>query len=193
MGCKPGLYLTSESHPCESLHEQVIQMALGGVFMSAKVTPVSDSPAEDVDLSSLQTPATQPATTREDRAPIRASRLSSTLALALWKDVTVASVAGDMPDLSARQTAVLMCVYLEEGPHTVRSLAARLNVTKAVISRAIDRLKSYDYILRADDPRDRRSIVLRRTPEGINYLRAFANIIQRELPDSLNPSRTPRR
>ena len=122
-----------------------------------------------------------------DRAPMRASRLSSTDTLNLWKDVTVASVAGDMPDLSARQMAVLMCVYLEEGPHTVRSLARRLNVTKAVISRAIDRLKSYSYILRADDPRDRRSIVLRRTPDGINYLRDFAGLISKELPDTLRP------
>ncbi|MGB3455510.1 MAG: MarR family transcriptional regulator [Litorimonas sp.] len=139
-------------------------------------------PDEDPNLSSLQLPAARPAEPRDDRR-VRPSRLSSTLALAHWKDVTVASVSGDLPDLSARQTAVLMCVYLEEGPHTVRSLAARLNVTKAVISRAIDRLKSYDFILRADDPRDRRSIVLRRTPDGINYLRAFANIIQREMPE----------
>ena len=149
--------------------------------------PSTTSPETDPNLSSFQTDKDGAPKTRSSRS-IRPSRLSSTLALALWQDVTVASVASDMPDLSARQTAVLMCVYLEEGPHTVRSLAARLNVTKAVISRAIDRLKSYNYILRADDPRDRRSIVLRRTPEGINYLRAYANIIQRELPDGLTQS-----
>ncbi|WP_298916128.1 MarR family transcriptional regulator [uncultured Algimonas sp.] len=170
--------------------------------MSAKVNPEDGTgPAQstsgqsadrDPNLSAFE--MKQAAAPRADR-PIRASRLSSTLALALWKDVTISSVAGDMPDLSARQTAVLMCVYLEDGPHTVRSLAARLNVTKAVISRAIDRLKSYNYILRADDPRDRRSIVLRRTPEGINYLRAFAKIIQREMPDGLTsaPLPAPRR
>ena len=152
--------------------------------------PSTTSPETDPNLSSFQTDkdgAPKTWSSRSSRS-IRPSRLSSTLALALWKDVTVASVASDMPDLSARQTAVLMCVYLEEGPHTVRSLAARLNVTKAVISRAIDRLKSYNYILRADDPRDRRSIVLRRTPEGINYLRAYAKIIQSELPDGLTQS-----
>lgn len=129
----------------------------------------------------------RPETGSRNTRPIRASRMSSTLSLALWKDVTVASVAGDMPDLSARQMAVIMCVYLEDGPHTVRSLAARLNVTKAVISRAIDRLKSYDYIKRADDPRDRRSIVLRRTPDGINFLRNYADIIQREMPEGFRP------
>ena len=152
--------------------------------------PSTTSPETDPNLSSFQTDKDGAPKTRSSRSSrsIRPSRLSSTLALALWKDVTVASVASDMPDLSARQTAVLMCVYLEEGPHTVRSLAARLNVTKAVISRAIDRLKSYNYILRADDPRDRRSIVLRRTPEGINYVRAYAKIIQSELPDGLTQS-----
>jgi DNA-binding MarR family transcriptional regulator len=168
--------------------------------MASKVNPATETVTDEAELSALElsqeTPdaasQTPPLTGRAAR-PIRPSRLSSTLALALWKDVTVASVAGDMPDLSARQTAVLMCVYLEEGPHTVRSLAARLNVTKAVISRAIDRLKSYHYIVRADDPRDRRSIVLRRTPEGINYLRAFAGLIQREMPDSLTSGRSPRR
>ena len=145
------------------------------------------APTEDPQLSSLEIQRQAPAESTKKRR-IKASRMSHTLTLALWKDVTIASVAGSLPDLSARQTAVLMCVYLEEGPHTVRSLAARLNVTKAVISRAIDRLKTYNFILRADDPRDRRSIVLRRTPEGINYLRSFANIIQSEMPDGLLPS-----
>jgi len=164
--------------------------------MAAKVNSATETATDSSELSKLGAfqealkPPAEP--TREER-PIRPSRLSSTLALALWKDVTVASVAGNMPDLTARQTAVLMCVYLEEGPHTVRSLAARLNVTKAVISRAIDRLKSYNYILRADDPRDRRSIVLRRTPDGINYLRAFAALIQREMPDGLRPQKPSRR
>lgn len=168
--------------------------------MASKVNPTTKTVSDNAELSALEipqdapdvTPQSAPLTGRAAR-PIRPSRLSSTLALALWKDVTVASVAGDMPDLSARQTAVLMCVYLEEGPHTVRSLAAQLNVTKAVISRAIDRLKSYNYILRADDPRDRRSIVLRRTPDGINYLRAFASLIQSEMPEGLTPGQSSRR
>jgi DNA-binding MarR family transcriptional regulator len=165
--------------------------------MASKMNPTTKTVSDNDEFSALELSQeavdTAPQTTGRAARPIRPSRLSSTLALALWKDVTVASVAGDMPDLSARQTAVLMCVYLEEGPHTVRSLAARLKVTKAVISRAIDRLKSYNYILRADDPRDRRSIVLRRTPDGINYLRAYASLIQREMPDGLSPGRPSRR
>lgn len=164
--------------------------------MASKMNSTPETASVNADVTRLNalqsTPPVNPKVGRDAR-PIRPSRLSSTLALAMWKDVTVASVAGDMPDLSARQTAVLMCVYLEEGPHTVRSLAARLKVTKAVISRAIDRLKSYNYILRADDPRDGRSIVLRRTPDGINYLRDFASLMQREMPDALMPGKPSRR
>lgn len=120
---------------------------------------------------------------------MRASRLTSIQTLSLWRDVTVASVAGELPDLSARQLAVLLCVYMEEGPHTVRSLASRLNVTKAVISRAIDRLTSHGYIERADDPRDKRSIVLRRTADGIRFLREFAGIIHDVMPESFQDVR----
>lgn len=164
--------------------------------MASKMNPTPETLSDNAESSALDAPLPLPQRPQKvgrDARPIRPSRLSSTLALAMWKDVTVASVAGDMPDLSARQTAVLMCVYLEEGPHTVRSLAARLKVTKAVISRAIDRLKSYNYILRADDPRDGRSIVLRRTPDGINYLRDFASLMQREMPDALIPGKPSRR
>lgn len=162
--------------------------------MSAKVN--KDVPADPLSSDIPIEPSAFIETDKDEartRPQIRPSRLSSTLALSLWKDVTVASVSGDMPDLSARQTAVLMCVYLEEGPHTVRSLAAQLNVTKAVISRAIDRLKSYDYILRAPDPRDRRSIVLRRTPKGIKYLQAFAQLIQTEFPENFGHAQPRRR
>ncbi len=44
------------------------------------------------------------------------------------------------PDLSARQTAILLTVYLELPPHTVRGLAKQLGVTKPVITRALDTL-----------------------------------------------------
>jgi DNA-binding MarR family transcriptional regulator len=100
--------------------------------------------------------------------------------LDLWHRVTMQSVQGEAPDLTSRQMAVLMTIYLSEGPHTVRSLAKHLNVTKAVISRAIDRLGQYGYVERAPDPRDKRSVIMRRTSGGINYLRDFARLIQVE-------------
>jgi len=112
--------------------------------------------------------------------PLRRPKINLSEGLDLWHQVTMASVRNSEPDLSTRQMAVLMTIYLSEGPHTVRSLAKHLNVTKAVISRAIDRLCSYSYIERASDPRDKRSVIMRRTSGGINYLRDFARVIQSE-------------
>ena len=50
--------------------------------------------------------------------------LDRSTALDLWRTVTVMTVRGDEPDLTARQMAVLMTVYLSPAPHTVRGLVA---------------------------------------------------------------------
>src|SRR5690606_40412386 len=58
----------------------------------------------------------------------------SSQALRLWHDVTMSLVTDGDKDLTSRQMAILMTVYLEPPPHTVRGLAARLDVTKPVRS-----------------------------------------------------------
>ena len=102
-------------------------------------------------------------------------------ALALWHRVTLETVISNGPDLSARQLAILMSVYLENKSHTVKSLSEKLNVTKAVISRGLDTLTKYGFVKRAPDPSDRRSIIVTRTSGGILYLQRFADIIQSEI------------
>lgn len=77
---------------------------------------------------------------------------------------------------------MLMTIYLDEGLHTVRSMAKHLGITKAAISRATDSLCKLGYIERKPDHRDKRSIILARTPLGIHYLSEFADIIQAERP-----------
>jgi DNA-binding MarR family transcriptional regulator len=109
-------------------------------------------------------------------------KLSRKESLAFWHRVTLASVRSDAPDLSARQLAMMMSIYLEAGPHTVRSLAAHLQVTKAAISRATDSLCKLGYIVRKPDPRDKRSVLLARTSKGIHFLSALGDTIQSELP-----------
>jgi hypothetical protein len=54
----------------------------------------------------------------------------------ILRDTVVALVRRDGPDLSARQLGVFLTVYLTDGPHTVRGLAAELNVSKPAITRA---------------------------------------------------------
>src|SRR5690606_12347960 len=58
--------------------------------------------------------------------------------LRLWQQVMLAEVRGDFHDLTMRQMAILLTIYLDPPPHTVRSPAEKLNVSKPVITRALD-------------------------------------------------------
>lgn len=97
--------------------------------------------------------------------------------LDIWRRAIVDSVRRDAPDLSARQMAVLLSVYMTPPPHTVRGLAEILNVSKPAITRALDRLGEYRLARRKSDARDRRSILVQRTVRGSVYLSEFAEII----------------
>lgn len=106
-------------------------------------------------------------------------------ALDLWRGAIVESVRREAPDLSARQMALLLTVYLTPSPHTVRGLAATLNVSKPAITRALDRLGDYGLVKRKTDEADRRSVIVQRTVKGSVFLREFADIITaaaKELP-----------
>lgn len=98
-------------------------------------------------------------------------------ALELWRHSLLASVRGDAPDLSARQMAILLCVFLGEGPHTVRGLAKTLNISKPAVSRALDRLGELGYIRRERDDLDRRNVLVQRTENGATFLTGFADMI----------------
>lgn len=111
-------------------------------------------------------------------------RLSSTRILDLWRGALVETVRRDAPDLSARQMALLLTVYLTPPPHTVRGLAADLNVSKPAITRALDRLGTHELVRRKPDQADRRSILVERTVKGSVYLSEFADIVQQALTDS---------
>ena len=108
------------------------------------------------------------------------SHISRSDALGLWYAVSLDAVRDDAPDLSARQMVILMTVYLTAAPHTVRSLAAHLNVTKAVITRALDSLGQMGFVARARDPQDKRSVLVQRTGRGSSYLTGFADAIRAE-------------
>lgn len=110
--------------------------------------------------------------------PVRFNRKD---ALALWHDVTLNNVRGDGPELSPRQLVILTTVYLETGPHTIRSLALKMDLTKSPIARAIDRLEAQKLLRRCADPRDKRSIIIERTPLGTAYLSSFADNIRDNL------------
>jgi DNA-binding MarR family transcriptional regulator len=97
--------------------------------------------------------------------------------IGILRETIVALVRNDGPDLSARQLAVLLSVYLSEGPHTVRGLAADLNVSKPAITRALDRLGELDLARRKVDPADRRSVLVQRTARGSAFLHDLQKVM----------------
>lgn len=98
-------------------------------------------------------------------------------ALQLWRRALVSSVRKDGPDLSARQLALLLTVFLTPPPHTVRGLAATLNVSKPAITRALDRLGRLGYIKRKRDQEDRRNVLVQRTVKGSVFLTEFGQMV----------------
>lgn len=95
----------------------------------------------------------------------------------LLRDTIVSLVRRDGADLSARQLGVFLTCYLNDGGHTVRGLAAELNVSKPAITRALDRLGELDLARRKVDPLDRRSVLVQRTPKGSAFLRDLRTIM----------------
>ena len=113
-------------------------------------------------------------------------------ALDLLHRATVAGVRRDAPDLTARQMAVLLSVYMTQPPHTVRGLATSLNVSKPAVTRALDRLSELGLARRKPDPRDGRSVLVQRTVKGSVYLSEFAELIaaaERDNADQAGPAR----
>ncbi len=95
----------------------------------------------------------------------------------ILRETIVALVRRDGPDLSARQLGVFLTCYLQDGAHTVRGLAATLNVSKPAITRALDRLGELDLARRKVDPADRRSVLVQRTLKGTAFLRDLRGIM----------------
>lgn len=102
--------------------------------------------------------------------------LSAQQVLELWRGVMIAGLHRDHPDLTARQFALLLHVYLRPPPHTVRGLSAALGLSKPAITRALDRLGRYDFLRRKRDQADRRNVLIQRTIKGSVYLREFGDL-----------------
>lgn len=97
----------------------------------------------------------------------------SEASLAGWMKALIAYVRSGEPDLTNRQMALLMLVYLTPGPHTVRGLARLLGVSKPVVTRALNTLGGLGYLLRERDLDDRRNVFVVRTSNGAEFLDVF--------------------
>ena len=71
-------------------------------------------------------------------------------------------------DHTSRQ--LTLGLLLSGKPMTVRALADAMNIGKPAVTRAIDRLVTDKYLVRADDPDDRRSVLVSLTPAGRKFI-----------------------
>lgn len=107
-----------------------------------------------------------------------------------WMNVLVRYVQSNQPDLTNRQLALLLIVYLLPGPHTVRGLAAQLHVSKPVITRALNSLSALNYLRRQRDESDLRNVLVEQTPDGNDFLTTFAELIE-QANDGTSKGHTP--
>ena len=101
--------------------------------------------------------------------------------------ITLAMVRETKPDgladFTHRQLAILLTVYLERPPHTVRGLAHKLGVTKPVITRALDSMGKQAIIARRRDEADKRNVIIQRTVKGALYVEKLGDMVIRKAAD----------
>jgi len=90
----------------------------------------------------------------------------------------ISYVRSGQPDLTNRQMALILLVYLTPGPHTVRGLAQRLGVSKPVITRALNTLGGLGYLRRVRDEADRRNVFVAKTSTGQDFLEGFNRYLE---------------
>ncbi len=98
-------------------------------------------------------------------------------ALSFWHGVTSTALQKMPLDLSARQTAVLLNIYLMPSPHSIKSLSEELMISKPAVCRAVDALENAKLVKRSRDKQDKRNVIIQRTVKGSVYLSEFADII----------------
>ena len=86
-------------------------------------------------------------------------------------------VATQGVDLSMRQIAILLTVYLAGEAATVRGLSATLEISKPAVSRALDRLADLGLVRRKIDETDRRNVLIQRTVKGSVFLNDLGEIL----------------
>lgn len=101
-------------------------------------------------------------------------------ALRSWMQTLIRYVRSGQPDLTNRQMALMLLVYLTPGPHTVRGLANVLGVSKPVITRALNTLGSLGYLRRVRDEADRRNVFVAKTSTGQDFLDSFERNLEQD-------------
>ena len=96
--------------------------------------------------------------------------MNTSLSLQRLSRYLVAYVRSGLPDLTNRQLAIMLLVAEDKEPQTVRAMAAALNVSKPVITRALNKLAELGYLRRQRDEADKRNVFIAMTDKGAQFL-----------------------
>ena len=75
----------------------------------------------------------------------------------------------------------VMEALLHKGPLPVKALGEKVLLTSGSMTAAIDRLERRGLVAREDDPQDRRSRIVRLTPEGRKTIQALFRVHERDM------------
>jgi MarR family 2-MHQ and catechol resistance regulon transcriptional repressor len=75
----------------------------------------------------------------------------------------------------------VMEALLHKGPLPVKALGEKVLLTSGSMTAAIDRLERRGWVMRGDDPQDRRSRIVRLTPEGRKTIQALFRTHERDM------------
>ena len=107
----------------------------------------------------------------------------------LMRETALALVRHDGRDLSARQVAVFLVVYMDDAIQSVSSLAGLLNISRPAVTRILDRLIQFDLAAREEVGQDRRRVLVRRTRQGTAFFHEMADIARSVSIDQPNHER----
>tara|TARA_R110002073_G_scaffold20483_6_gene73280 strand:- start:1481 stop:1882 length:402 start_codon:yes stop_codon:yes gene_type:complete len=97
--------------------------------------------------------------------------------LEMMRRVSADAVRGAAADLTARQFALLLAIFMRPGPHSVRELAQALDLPKPAVTRALDVLERHGFIRRKRDQADRRDVSVHRTVKGAVFLYDYGETV----------------
>lgn len=97
--------------------------------------------------------------------------------LEMMRRVSSDAVRGAAADLTARQFALLLAIFMRPGPHSVRELAQVLDLPKPAVTRALDVLQRHGFIRRKRDQLDRRDVSVHRTVKGAVFLYDYGETV----------------
>jgi DNA-binding MarR family transcriptional regulator len=89
--------------------------------------------------------------------------------------------APDFGDVGITMAQAKVLHVLAGGPIHMTELVARLRVTPSTTSGLVDKLVDQGFAARADDPADRRQVIVSVTPEGFELMERFRELNSRQL------------